>query len=394
MKQVIRLLLLTSIFLLAAPRVLYAGVCDFDYLKAYPTFGAANLNRCFGGDNDSSEISKQLLKDIDALDKYDTDAALSEAAAKLINTIESALLAEQANAPDNMKQLFHKMRQRIAAAAADLRTRNERKAEYWRLDQDEYSFPELGIELDPMFSEACPVSSKDARSKTMDQCKSVYQAARGLVRYSNLTGATVLAVVKKTAILPEQEKVAALDKQWEEGRSQYIWELALNSYLFDRQIGKQCEKDYANSAISGESKADYCKRYQASRLPPPPKGQWILLHPNAAVEFADNGKTGGNEFNAVAVVDLIGYNRLDWGNNVLSNWALGASLIATISPESAGDTFGWGGMIHLNNKYSFGVARRDLGNGTETTWLFSVDLGRLILNEKSKDTTNAFRGLP
>ncbi|KAF1721701.1 hypothetical protein CSC75_05665 [Pseudoxanthomonas wuyuanensis] len=111
----------------------------------------------------------------------------------------------------------------------------------------------------------------------------------------------------------------------------------------------------------------------------PPNGQIILFHLDAAPEYAGSRNDEGSEFNAVALVEVIGYKWLKYAGDGSSGRTYGGSLIATVSPESSGKRVGWGAMVHLTEKFSVGIARRDLGrDGDETTWLVSADLGKLL----------------
>ena len=123
----------------------------------------------------------------------------------------------------------------------------------------------------------------------------------------------------------------------------------------------------------------------------PPVGQLILLHPSAAMEYVSSNETVERAYNLVGIIDIVGYNRLRWKQDgPYSKWPLGASVVATYVPATSGDDFGYGLMVHVKNMYSFGATRRDTGAGTDTTWLFSVDLARLFL-DKSAEARKQFR---
>ena len=111
------------------------------------------------------------------------------------------------------------------------------------------------------------------------------------------------------------------------------------------------------------------------------------------MEYVGSDATIDSAYNLVGIIDVIGYNRLRWKEDgPYSKWPLGASLVATYVPATPGDDFGYGLMIHVKNDFSFGATQRDTGAGTETTWLFSVDLTKLFL-EKSAKAKKQFRSL-
>jgi len=149
------------------------------------------------------------------------------------------------------------------------------------------------------------------------------------------------------------------DYYFDKGRSQFIWELLLNARLYEADDGE---------------------------LAPPPAYQFILFHPMVALEYVGAGPQNEQAYNAAALVELIGYNRLpkSRAGSKLSSLAIGGSIVGTYTAENIGDRIGIGAMVHINNNWSFGFTRRDTGAGTETTWLVSADLLKTVLKKSSE----------
>jgi hypothetical protein len=172
-----------------------------------------------------------------------------------------------------------------------------------------------------------------------------------------------------------------LDSQWDYyftgARSQYIWELALNSRLYDKKLLSRCKKEKGSDLMNWELEK-FCKDRSDVQLSTPPTEQWILLHPSAALEYTSADDGGNSSTRAVAIVEIIGYNKFAHKDGMPLKWPIGISVISTISLDNNGDRFGYGAMLHLKNNFSIGVARRKFGGKKETTWLLSADLGKLI----------------
>lgn len=372
----------------AFPSPSFADVCEFS-AEAAAKFWLPVTAGCFGGEEDDAAVTKKLRESIDGLDKLSTDQELVRVGGGILDDINTALLVAKDRSWVEMKPFYDQLVAEVRAAARRLRDHGEKNAEMWEFESGSKSFPGLHIDPGSAYSGACPSTEERVAVEPPVHCEDAYDSLGGLVRYARLTQATLRRlVVRGEDFVAELERAAVVDRKWdayfEQGRSQYIWELGLNSWRFKRKLKAQCGKAYEKEAKPGEDEQEFCERYTAARLPEPPATQWILFHPNAAVEIADDGRGDATSFGAVAVVELVGYNRLEWRDDSVVSWPLGVSIIATISPESRGQTLGWGGMIHINNTYSIGFARRDLGSGAETTWLVSVDLSELFLETQQK----------
>ncbi len=255
-----------------------------------------------------------------------------------------------------------------------------------------------GIDLQVPLDAAC-------REQAPDTCRSALQETITLARHAQLAGRLLSETVSPVNV-DFDNKLSRINAQWktyfEEGRSQYIWELVLNGYLYragacnpdddededDEYAPYPAPPSAAESRHVDGSDATLpppTRQRGCNQFTPPPRGQVILLHPGASLEFS-RPDDGGTRLRPAAVVEVLGYNRLCVAGPDC-RWSLGGALVATITPDGRGGEVGWGAMVHLNRSVSFGVARRHLHDGPETTWLISGDLGRLFLaaSEKARE---------
>lgn len=205
------------------------------------------------------------------------------------------------------------------------------------------------VEYAPLVKNACASGSA--------ACAASAAAAANLTRAVELS-AVVNTCASLARIEEFKDKLTAYDEEWNhyffEARSQFIWELALNSWRFNPP-----DDEFAR----------------------PPKDQIILAHPGVAFEYVGGGAHNERAYDAIVMAELIGYNRIRWNDEGKSKLPpLGASVVATYTPDNTGDPTGYGIMFHAYNTLSLGVTRRDTGAGDETTYLLSIDLMKFILN--------------
>lgn len=318
----------------------------------------ASLHGCFGRANDSSALTRKVLTGIDApappMRTTDEVLDVRNAATGWLSDIELSFDTISAGADATWMPLVALMRSRLSEARLQVKALDATaQATSWELGDLEYF--DGALDLKAPIRQSCATPAAPA-------CRAGVAMATEVVRHAELVHAVLNKVLAERRLVPLYNEVSALDQQWdqyfEKGRSQYIWELGLNSWLY--------RKTLARNALAG-----------------PPDGQWILLHPGAAVEYA-HGATTQSDLHAVAIVELVGYNRLWHQGSLLRDLPLGVSAITTVSLDGSGKRIGWGGMVHVRNRFSLGVARRDVGNGMETTWLMSTDLGALFLNANQR----------
>jgi hypothetical protein len=312
-------------------------------------------DHCFGESADRSDIARRTNEAIATLKGPAVSAqdyrTLRANASRALSAIDGSLGDDEASAIDAWRQYVGVVRARLAATTAEV------------------ALPEGGIPATEwtadanlaLFEGVVPISEqveRDCSAGYVVTCQAAQLSAAAILRHAALANEVLATLVSILRVQKMYEELRILDDQWtfyfEHGRSQYPWELWANSANFKRHIDDD-------------------------RFAPPPNHQLILMHLGAGLEYAESTGSEGSEFNAVALVELIGYNRLVYPTEGRAGRSYGASIIATVSPESDGNRIGWGAMIHFTEKLSLGVARRDLGrDGDETTWLLSADLGRMF----------------
>ena len=173
-------------------------------------------------------------------------------------------------------------------------------------------------------------------------------AAEALTRAAHLAE-RASAPDQAAAIGAARERAVARDARWRsyfaDARSQYPWELFVNSWRYEETVRKK-------DGISG-----------------PPAWQWIVLHPDVGLQYVSSA-AAGDRFKPALVLELIGYNRWTWGGDNRPQNAWGASLVRTYADTASLPSGGWGIALHRHSKYTLTLTR--LGGSTGV--LFSIDL--------------------
>lgn len=335
--------------------------------------GVARADQCFGGDNDSNPLAVRVLKIKSEQCKASTREELTELRTQLAGLsseveVEGTSLATNA-APEwsaltsNLNGELHKSTLELQDVEAIS------NASYWAWSDNHQSLQQPDgsflVQLAPLIENSCVAGGP------MDTCAAAIATAVRVIRVINLShylhqcaGNPRLEGVRK--------KLKALDAEWNDyffkTRSQYIWELLLNSKRFKGRDDVFAE---------------------------PPRDQVILAHPGVAYEYVGGGTQNETSYEAIVIGEIIGYNRFGSGQQdgrlFSGRPALGASIVATYSPDNTGDHLGYGVLFHVWNAYSLGVTRRDTGAGKETTYLLSADFMRIVL-KPSEFLMKEFRG--
>jgi hypothetical protein len=154
------------------------------------------------------------------------------------------------------------------------------------------------------------------------------------------------------------------DKEWEaylNGDSvQFPWELAFNSWRFD--------KTTENKEL----------------FPQAPSYQWVLFHPSPAFEVIDT-PDNSRSMEAAIVVEVVGYQGWRWRDGKQHNrW--GASAIISVADIKGMDTLGYGALIHTPIAYtSIGVTWRDGDDGTEVGVVLNLNVAKLLEKYDNND---------
>lgn len=210
-----------------------------------------------------------------------------------------------------------------------------------------------GVDLQSYISNSC-----DADKLQDPLCRSAYQEAKAILRYADLVG-HVLGQWFADKVEKTKERVRRISSQWDqfrrEARSMYVWELAANELVHR----KQSEKGF----------------------PSPPNWQLILMHPSAGLEYAPGS---GDKVTPVITLEVLGANRWKWGGpegEGVMGMALGGSIVMTFSDRAGFKTISYGGIVHIDNKFSIGATRGRGPAGKEWRVLFSLDLLKLVQEE-------------
>ena len=218
------------------------------------------------------------------------------------------------------------------------------------------------IKLLPVLSPGC-----DQLPDNWDQCETHVRQAESLLRYWAITSSIVFAYNKPNG-LQSLEELEMLDKRWDayfyQARPQNFLEVGLNSWRFNSTTK---EEDGFRS---------------------PPDYQWIVLHPNIALEYIED-TPDGNTFRESLILEIFGRNDWSWKGSKMGK-AFGWSVLASYSDRANVDDLGWGAMFHINHVYSFGVTFRDSDAGTSAGYFMSIDLLRFFgdWTDKQKDKFN------
>ena len=149
------------------------------------------------------------------------------------------------------------------------------------------------------------------------------------------------------------EHVVELDERWKtyfaRSRSQYPWELALNSWAFT-------------------------KSRPARGLVGPPSEQWTLLHPTVGLRHRNGAESA---YSSALVLEVLGYQRWTWDGSTMAGLR-GGSLIAAWTEQSKRNKPAIGLMWHLPDSYSVGLMIDSTGTGRKTSLVLSADLAKLF----------------
>lgn len=207
----------------------------------------------------------------------------------------------------------------------------------WRPDAD-LNTPVVGVTVKATFVEVpC------AESPVM--CEAGLNDAMTWLAISMATSRVLLTEIR-TSELDLADQLTMIDNRWNayftRARPQTPWELAINAWLYDRRKAD----DYC------ESQGGFCG---------PPAHQWIVLHPDIALEYLDDNPEGERVAPAVTV-EILGYHRWNWDGASMT-WPIGASLIASLSDRADAEPLGYGAMVHWNTRWTLGLVRHGNENG-------------------------------
>lgn len=148
---------------------------------------------------------------------------------------------------------------------------------------------------------------------------------------------------------------------FDNSRVQFPWELALNSWRFQRELKDRRDRGQP----------------EGFGLSSPPNDQWIFLHPSVGLRY---GGAPDRRFDQAVFLELAGYYRWEWSGTSVKN-LLGGSLIATWANGGTEQRKGYGLMVHLPKNYSVGLIQEHGGGQRKLGLVVSIDLGKLIQDQ-------------
>lgn len=212
--------------------------------------------------------------------------------------------------------------------------------------QWQYEIGGGGLFLDTPY--AIPLdSSTEARCRAAaDACSAAF--AEGV---EIITDATLVRRLNGQLLAPHRDAlvkyVTALDQRWEdyfnETPSQFPWELAVNSLLYQRRVTRGYNE--------------------------PPRSQWILLHPAAAYEYTDKSS---ERFKSALALEALGYVYRTTGV---------AAIVAWSDREDAANV-GYGVALHWGNKAMVAAVRHP--RSSRTSFIVSPQIEKLVTKNATK----------
>ena len=296
---------------------------------------------CLGGPSDNTTIAVAVRK---ALMVPPDDASLFQPAARSALVLVDGYLQ---NTTPASPEILREARLQVGVTLATLGSgASPALPTAWEPDQGRIFV--ISQSLQGYVTGACAL--RDAA------CATAFDTAKEVLRVARLTRLALLR--SETPFFRGLLEVnLKREKSWgdyfERARSQYIWELALNSWRM------------------GDSRQEVSPGVRGG-FRDVPTSQIILLHPYVAMEYA-NAEAEGNKFNGTVLVDLVGYNRWSWKPDGAMGFAIGGSLILAASDHAATDDFAVGAMLHVNHQWSIGL----VFGGDDPTVVVSADVAQL-----------------
>ena len=312
---------------------------------------------CLGGDKDNWSVAKEFRE------SRPTDKSVALLKARFVilsDALDQEIEKETPVMQDALKPLLEPLKMVVSAQSLD--KLKPLDVVYWHFDPTPGDFGG-GLPL-KIYDDILDLACSEIPSQA---CSDAYEAAKRVLQYAKVAELEVFKNKGKLKIAKLYRHVESLNAEWEsyfnDARSQFFWELKLNSLLYDKFDRK------ANGTI----------------LQAPPRYQWIVMHPSVALEYIDKANDG-NQFRESVILEIAGYNWWDWENRDRDT-ALGLSLITSYSDRRGTKDVGLGVMAHINHTFSVGGTLR---KGGDPGVFISVDVGRFLLNA-SESTQNAFK---
>lgn len=196
----------------------------------------------------------------------------------------------------------------------------------------------------------------------MTQCGISEAACRSALAITQMA-LRAAALTRQALIASESDAIRAFysdmtkrrtswDAYFDDARSQYWWELAINGARLKDTRGS------LNGVKQGFRE--------------PPKSQVIFAHPTTAMEFAQD-EPNGSRYAATVVVEFLGANWWSYRQDGSMGRAFGVAAIVTMRDRSVMNDISWGISATLNNRFTVGVTT----DGHRQTLSFTTDVAKL-----------------
>lgn len=320
-----------------------------------------------GGAKDEDPLAKGVAELLNEAIKADSPTRYTNGVSAIFNILASARQRWGEVDPDSSeKKLLGALDRAWRQFAGIEQAGAQSQPGAWKIDINQLVLriaPDQELDFKATYlTDACAAGPSAA-------CRAAYSNAVVAARYTELTHRAVDYLVRDKAILATKKAADLRVRQWEQyfakGIPQWPWELAL-----------------VNGPIYGSKIRD------ERGLAPPPDWQMIVLHPDIAFEYMDDAEDG-QQFRPALTIEVIGANLWSWDKKGKQRgpWGLGfpvgAGVLASYADRAGTDDWGWGGVIHLNHKYSFGLTTRS----GDTAIFVSANVSSLfedVMEKKSK----------
>lgn len=341
--------------------------------NAVNSLGHFHTSGKIGGPNDESKFARSVwkyfeVKDTEKLHEADI-AAQAYNALKLIKikAFEIYEDAETGSAEDKIAMLLRQLTesQNSITPVGLLNVLQKEKIGAWKINSDNLQWTpniETTVDFAKDFLDGKCVSPSS------QECITAFGKAVEALRLAELTYRSVALckAVKINEAYVFFKKRVKQREEYRDGFAQWPW-----------------EELFVNGPIYRE------KTKNVPGSPPPPTSQLIVLHPDIVMEYMPDAKDG-DQFKPAFMVELIGINSWEWekdGNmgGPFFGLPIGASLVTTFSDREDQSDWGWGGIVHINHIFNFGLSFRDSDPG----YFVSVNLAELF---NMKDTVENVLG--
>ncbi|MEX0738977.1 MAG: hypothetical protein WD071_06525 [Pseudohongiella sp.] len=369
-----------SLSLLIAPAAIACETPTANNVEGIVDGLKLNLRGCYGGDNDSSELTLSVRQQLNSAEipangelKESHLQAVEDIIQRLVNAVTSeAIRLENANLTGvpAVRSVAERLRQEAPSQTTDaLRTARDSDGGWATLlDEDIYgpsvSNVPLMRPLETLLEPNCQAQP------TSDACQQATESLEQLLRVANLMQEVNQRADRTLGVnlITFQRNEIMWDLYTNDARVQYPWEMLLNGHLYQRDL-RQLERETGQDVALADRK--------------PPDSQVILLHPGIGMEYVDEA-SDGSRFEPAVVMEWIGFNRWEYrgaGTDVRMARPLGVSLITTFSDRDGSKNVGHGLALHWKNNMTTGLSWR---SGGEVGVFISIGLAERFSTEQGR----------